>query len=258
MHSKLKYLLLFILPLSLMLTSCDDDDDTPKVLAPGSLTLDIHNNYNSSALALSQEYTTSGNTRLNFSQLRYIISNVKLVADDDTEHAIPDSYYVIEKTPTAERGTVELTDIPAGTYKAITFSVGVDEPVNHSLDLAAGDLKTAQGMSWSWNTGYKFVVAEGQVFDSGTGTWADYKYHIGTDANYRTLTLQLPAPIQVNSQRDSEIMLVAMLQNLFNQVDVAQYRVVMSGTSTATVATQVADNYASMFMVHHAHSMQKD
>lgn len=258
MKSLQRAILYFILPLALLATSCNDDDDAPEVKEPGSVTLDIHNQYNSQALQLNNAYSTSGGTKITFSQLRYIISNIELTAADGSKYKVPDSYHVLEKTSAAERGKVELTDIPADKYTSVTFSVGVDQAVNHSLDLAAGDLKTTSGMAWSWNTGYKFIVAEGQALDPQTDTWEKITYHIGTDANYRTVTLALPTAIEVEKRRTSEVMLVAELSQLFNQVAVLQYKTVMSGVSTAEVATQVADNYASMFTVHHSHSMKME
>ncbi|RIJ33518.1 MbnP family protein [Pontibacter oryzae] len=255
LHKIILYAIL--LPLALFTTSCNDDG-TPGVQEPGSITLDVHNQYNSQALQLDNEYNTSSGTKFKFTQLRYIISNVELTAADGSKYKVPESYYVLEKTSAAERSKVELTNIPAGKYTSVTFSVGVDQAVNHSLDLAAGDLKTTSGMAWSWNTGYKFIVAEGQALDPQTDAWESITYHIGTDANYRTVTLALPTAIEVEKRTTSEVMLVAELSKLFNQVNILQYKTVMSGSATAEVATQVADNYASMFTVHHAHSMKME
>ncbi|ARS34074.1 MbnP family protein [Pontibacter actiniarum] len=252
----LQHILSYILlPLTLLATSCEEND-TPEAKEPGTVTLDIHHTYNSEALQLNQEYATEGGTGIKFRQLRYILSNVVLTTDNGATYKVPDSYYIVEHTPTHTREQVALTGVPAGSYTSVSFAIGVDQTVNHSLDLAAGELATVSGMAWSWNTGYKFIVAEGEAFNAATGAWENYTYHVGTDANYRTVTLALPNALQVEKQTDSQVMLVAETGKLFNQVDVLQYKMVMSGAATAAVATQVAANYASMFSVHHAHSMK--
>lgn len=47
--------------------------------------------------------------------------------------------------------------VPAGTYKGLTFKLGVPESMNHQNQATAESPLNVEGMFWSWLTGYKFL-----------------------------------------------------------------------------------------------------
>lgn len=147
-----------------------------------------------------------------FNRLRYWVSNVKLIDKDNNEHALPDSYYLVEETneiavphlvngeryPATKREDVTVKDIPFGEYKAIKFSIGVDQKYNDNITLTAGELGSLNGMGvsdgWMWFTSYKFLTLAGTMhWAAGTPTSKALSWETGSnelfdgaEKNYRT------------------------------------------------------------------------
>ena len=77
--------------------------------------------------------------------------------------------------PTAKAATLTLSDVPEGSYTEMSYVLGVDSTRNVS-GAQAGALSTANGMFWSWSTGYIMLKAEGTSPNSGTGS---FSFHLG-------------------------------------------------------------------------------
>lgn len=84
--------------------------------------------------------------------------------------------------------------VPAGNYTSVTFSIGVPNEANHSDPTnypAEHPLSEFRGKHWTWNAGYRFIMADGFVDSTQTKDGAmdsPFLYHCGTDALYETLT----------------------------------------------------------------------
>ena len=94
---------------------------------PGSLNLVFENVVNGAPLTMTPAtYTNSSNETYTVNELKYIISNITLIKADNTTYIIypvEDSYFLINEDGSK---TANLSNIPADTYKAITFGFGVD------------------------------------------------------------------------------------------------------------------------------------
>ena len=55
-----------------------------------------------------------------------------------------------------------------------------------------GELDENEGMSWNWNSGYKFYVQNGSYFDSDSLNFQPLKLHIGLDQYINLNQLQKP------------------------------------------------------------------
>jgi len=82
---------------------------------------------------------------------------------------------------------MDIEGLEPGTFTGFTVAVGVDEEANTSIENATGDLDPAgaDGMIWSWNTGYKFIKFEGE-YDAKDGESGDFLFHLGHEENYKT------------------------------------------------------------------------
>ncbi|RNI25795.1 MbnP family protein [Rufibacter latericius] len=233
----------FFLTLVLFTWSCSDDD-APE--SPSTVTISFQHTFDSQPLVLGQEYTNTHGHKVRFNQLRYYISNVKLTRADGSEYAAPNSYHLMEKMADTSKESFDLPEVPAGRYRSITFSVGVDQAHNHSTD-QVGDLDPNHQMAWNWDTGYKFLVAEGQYYNPTEASFKNFIYHIGHDANYRTITLPLPDDWNLTGQNKT-LELITNTKVLFggpNVIDLSAmgFSTVMGGAP----AGLVADNIRQMF-----------
>lgn len=255
----MKKILSAILLASLLFTSCSKDDDTVKVEAEGQLTLRFDAVFGNQDFALDKDFV-SGTKTFNFSKFRYWVSNVALINTKGEAFPIPDSYFLIEETgavavqdgaftyPAKKREDVLLKDIPIGDYQSIRFSVGVDSKFNDNLSLQSGELSQLNGMtnvSWMWMTSYIFSSIGGKVSEGSGATLASRALLVETvlNANYKTVSINLPGSLRISSAKESQIILKVDAEKVMDGVDIMTNPVV--GASKANIMAAVATNYSS-------------
>lgn len=251
----------------LFFVSCKKDDDTaPDPDATGTLILEFEHKFGDNALQFGTNYTNAAGETMTFDLFKYFISNVELVREDNSVYAVPreKSYFLIDHS---NINTLEarIPDVPVGSYKAVRFIIGVDSLTNSKeADLRTGVLDVsgaAQGMYWSWNSGYIFVKVEGTSPQS-TNENKRFRYHIGGFGGYSSPTINnikttevsreggAPIPIQKDRNRVAHIMVdLAVMFNQPNVIAVAE----SSTTMFNAFSVRVADNYANMFKLDHIH-----
>ena len=213
MKTRKNYLLLSVCALAFI--ACSKNDDNP---VANNITLHFNNTFKDNTIILGDATSSTATVNTSaegqvhhFSELKYVISNIRLVKVDGNE--IPYNINDLDKGATvinhAKPQTLDyvLTNIPVGEYKQIKFGLGVKPELN-TLDqvrfpnfyAAAGAYDTE--MHWQWATGYRFTKIEGfydtdhkemSIHTGSTveGTKDDEDtYTQGVDA-YRDITLDL-------------------------------------------------------------------
>lgn len=237
---------------ALVFTSCDKTEikEVEKIVyadQAGSLSLTFDARYGDSDFELNKKYpyqlTSSGGTydlEFDFSRLRYWVSNVKLVDNDNKEHELPDSYYLVEETneiavphlingekyPATKREEVTIKDIPSGEYKAIKFSIGVDQKYNDNIALTAGELGSLNGMGvsdgWMWFTSYKFLTLAGTIhWADGTPTSKALSWETGSNELFdgAEKTVELATPLKIDAQNSGKIIFNVDVKELLSATD---------------------------------------
>ncbi|WP_116788012.1 MbnP family protein [Flavobacterium psychrotrophum] len=202
---------LFLSLTALALASCSDDNDP----AANNVTLAFNNTLGSTAIVLGNANSATATTGTSaagqvhhFSELKYVISNIRLIKDDGTEvpyniNDLDKGATVIDQSKPASLNYL-LANIPAGVYRQLKFGLGI-KPEQNTLDqvrfpnfyAAAGANDTE--MMWEWGAGYRFTKIEGfydadnKVMSIHTGSTvqgAEGNYTQGVNA-YRDITLNL-------------------------------------------------------------------
>ncbi len=171
----------FVLFLGLMvsqLTSCKKKTPTPAVVETGTVTINLNHKWgtaNGSDFKLDTTLVQpdTGDS-LNFTTLEYYVSNFKLKKSDGTWWVHPDSYFLVDLSNPGSL-SLNLTNVPLGTYTDVNFTMGVDSLHNVS-GAQGGALSTTNLMFWSWNSGYIMLKVEGISNNSQTGSFA---FHLG-------------------------------------------------------------------------------
>lgn len=213
MHNLKNYF--FVSVCSIALMSCSKDSQP----VANNVKLHFDNTFDNTTIVLGEKNSTSATVNTSaagqvhhFSELKYVISNIRLVNADGEE--IPYNINNLDQGATvvnqAKPQTLDyvLSNIPAGEYKQIKFGLGVPSALN-TLDqvrfpkfyaeAGANDTK----MMWEWGSGYRFTKIEG-FYDTdnkrlsihtgstveGTNGQPD-TYTQGVDA-YRDIVLTLP------------------------------------------------------------------
>lgn len=239
----------------LFFTSCKKEETV--VVAAGKTSLTFDAKVGSADFALNQNFIINTDT-FNFSQLRYWVSNIVLTKEDGSTYADADSYYLVEETnaiaiqegayiyPAKKRETVALSNVPAANYKAVTFSIGIDQTHNDNLSLTTGELSSLSGMtniSWMWHTSYIFSSLKGTYKPAGSTASTAIKVETGLNNNYKTVTLALPAILKVDGVTANNVALHVDVTKIIDGLNLKTTPVVSA--SAATEMSLVAGNYQS-------------
>jgi len=165
---------------SFMIVSCDKDekdDDTTPTATFGEFNLDMEYVWamSMSPFTLNQMlYHPMTGDSLNFSTMKHYISNIKLKRSNGTYWVANESYHLMDASVPSSL-SLNFTNVPSGEYVAMEVTFGVDSARNVS-GAQVGALDPANGMFWSWTTGYIMIKAEGTSPQSSNGT---FSYHLG-------------------------------------------------------------------------------
>lgn len=177
-----KYSLFSIVAFLFLFTACNNDDDDAAVKGDGTLSIFMDNKLGSTSVKIRDagdrtfDYTDEDGQEINISTYAYYISAIELEGPDGTKHVDPLNvtanedevtgyYHVISSKENSN--VINLTDIEAGTYNKIRFTVGVDES-GVQEGAAGGVLDPAKGAwFWNWNAGYIGFGLEGNASNSG-------------------------------------------------------------------------------------------
>lgn len=263
MNNFKKYLL--VAAVSMAFVSCNNDDIIP---AANNVTLAFKNTFNNTEIVLgnASSSTASVNTSAagqvhRFSELKYVVSNIRLIKADGTEipynaNDLDKGATVIDQAKTTSLNYV-LSNIPKGEYKQIKFGLGVRNDLN-TLDqvrfpafyAAAGANDTE--MMWEWGTGYRFTKIEG-FYDTDNKTMSIHSgstvegtagnYTQGVDA-YRDVTLSLTENAVVG-------------KNAPKITIKADFNKLLSGNTTITLSTGTGMGNNATPNIHTAVQMTK-
>jgi len=251
---------------SLFFMSCEKED-SPISANPDkftTMTIKFDNFFGHHDFEFNKEYSLTNGTKVNLNMLKYFISNIVLhKSGDNSTYVIPQdsSYFLLdESNPNSMNLRIY---VPEGDYTGITFTVGIDSLRNTMpLERRTGVLDVtgvAEGMYWSWNSGYIFVKIEGDYITTEKNGM--FKYHIGLFGGYSTPTVNNVKNVnlsfgrstaQVRVGSDTELHIIADIKKVFegvNAMNLAETPTIMG----APISAKVAENYENMFEFDHIH-----
>ena len=252
--------------LALCLSNCkkdtvkapDPEPEAPMPATAGSLKLLFEAMVGDSGLTLgtSNTYTNQAGNTFNVTMYRYYISNIKITKMDNSIWMEPNSYHLIDHSDDPST-LVTIPNVPFGNYKAIEFMIGVDSARNNS-GAQTGALDAANGMFWSWSSGYIMAKMEGNSPQSTAGA-NKLTFHIGGfSGTNKVMRIVSPSFNSDTAKVSSAISpTIHMANNLLEwfetptPVDFSTLNTIhMAGSSAKTIA----DNYEDMFTVEHIHN----
>lgn len=261
-----KLLPLIVLGTALFFNACKKEETVDTT--PGTVEVELDHRWGTQVFNFNQAIVTPAGDTATFTAFKYYVSNIKLLKDDGTEYALPNSYYLVNHDSAISKA-IKLSNVPAGSYKGVTFSIGVDSLKNVSpLDQRTGVLDPAgagKGMYWAWNSGYIFVKLEGISPSAPLDTPTQKRrfwYHIGgfggysskTINNLKTVTLKsTTTSATVNGSTNPTFHLIVDVKEFFQDptaLSIKNYPVVMF----APYSTTIAENYKDMIRLDHIHN----
>ena len=244
-----KYLLASLVSLSII--SCSEDS----IPVANDVTLEFNNTFGATTIVLGDATSTDAtvNTSVegqvhHFEELKYVISNIRLLNKDGIEivynvNNLDEGATVVDQSK-PETLQYVLTDIPTADYTQIKFGLGVKSDLNTlneesfpAFYAAAGENDTE--MHWEWGTGYRFTKIEGFYGADN----AELSFHSGSTDDgsqgvdaYRDITLDLTENAKVGSSSPKITIKVDFDYLLSGATDV------VLGTDNATPSIHTSNN----------------
>lgn len=242
--------LIFITPVCLLLSACLKDSEVeplkPLPQKYAAVTFDFSPTMNGKPLVTNSGwYSNAEGDSLSVNLFNYYISNVKLVRNDGTFFAEPNSYHLNKHAE--GRHAFTINNVPEGTYSRIDFSIGVDS-IRNSSGAQTGALDVSQGMFWEWNTGYIFFKLEGNYKTASMTEKSGYTYHVGTNTNRMDLSFPLPTVLEVKEGTAPAVHYKVSVDEVFQKPETIRMDEYFAFTGGPQAAV-LAKNYSDMFSV---------
>jgi hypothetical protein len=251
---------------AMMITGCkkkDDHDDHDHGLSgSNAMRMEFTHKVGNQLLALNTgNYTNAHGDQYTVSRFRYYVSNFRFRRTDGTYYTVPSDvntafgYFLIDEAQPSSK-EISIPNIPAGDYNAVEFLIGIDSLRNTS-GAQTGALDPAHGMFWSWNTGYIFLMFEGNSPQSTAANNA-LIFHVGgfkqPHNNIKKVTLTFNGAIAtVRNNISPTIHFIVDVQEIFANPNTISFATL--NTAHMPMATMpLAENYADMIRVDHIHN----
>ena len=242
----MKYI--YILFLALAFSSCTEEKDTPTPQPEQEvqeISFTVSNQANGEDIEfLTKTYTLPSGEEIVVSRLAYILSNFKLVKEDNSEIILDDQYVLINPKFNAPKFT--LKNVPKGVYKAVKFSLGLDSAVNHGdpskYDVDHPLSPVNNSLHWSWAGGYIFTAIEGKLKSNN----ASFVFHLAGAQNRQDYELSLPF---TKNNKSLNASLTMNFDEIFKNPE--EYNLANDGmgthSTTDAVTTKLFDNMGDIF-----------
>lgn len=204
----------------------------------------------------SVNYTNANGDTFKVTKFNYYISNIKLTKSDGSVFKETESYHLVQESNPASKAFT-IANVPYGTYTAISFMIGVDSTRNVS-GAQTGALDQANGMFWSWSSGYIMAKFEGTSPQSPATNHA-LTFHVGGFSGANSV-LKDASPsfngstANVSSTVTPEIHLKTDVSKWFKSSTITNFATTHTIHMPGAAAKSIANNYANMFSVEHIHN----
>lgn len=256
-----KYAVMVLLAATLL--SCSSDDETATISGEGNLTIEFDNAYNTSDLLLeTTTYSANNPEEIKINAVKYIVSNIKLEDDNGNIFVYPknESYFIVNESDVSSQ-FISLKNVPAANYTKLTFGIGVDQEKYQQGAEGQGaflEQATEEGMMWSWQAGYKFLVYEGLFTSTEFPEETAFAIHMGSHGsaldNYKEVTVNLPVSAKLRTNKTPEIHVISDVSKILNGPNKLYLEEKSQIHVDPEKAPLIAENATTMFSVDHVHN----
>lgn len=268
MKKNILYILSILVIPAMVITGCkkkekdDDNNGGGTLTGTNTMRMDFTHKVGAQLLALNTgNYTNANGDQYTVSRFRYYLSNFRFRKTDGTYYTVPSDvntdfgYFLIDEDNASSKN-ISIPGIPAGDYDAVEFLIGIDSLRNCS-GAQVGALDPANGMFWSWNSGYIFMMFEGNSPQS-TAAGNALIFHAGgfkdPANNIKKVTLTFNgAKATVRNNISPEIHFIVDVSELFSNPNTINFAT-LNTAHMPMACMPIAQNYADMIRVDHIHN----
>lgn len=247
----MKFLQLFLLCAMIALFSaCDKDEPQTE----NNFTLTLKSTYDGAALEKYKNYPY-GDRMVQWSKFNTFLSDLILIKKDGGEQRLSDIEWV-DFTPdlSPDNKAVEVSfkyTVPAGDYTGLKIGYGVRSDLNAKKpnEFTPQHPLYRENEYWTGWQSYIFTKVQGTYDLDGAGDpESTLTYHCGSDAVYRTATLNMDIPVTGQS---GAVTVEFDLKKLFTNngvlldLTIPENRNTSHNASNITLGAKVMDNFAN-------------
>lgn len=224
--------LFIFISFALFIASCKKDTSVMESSISeneGTAFLSLHHKFGDQDFYLDSIYVLDDGKRVRFNNIGFYLSGIQLKNEKDS-HNFEDKYLLCRVYQTE----YELGKLKPGNFNKISFDVGIDSLTNHGdPSVYPSDHPLAlqlQSMHWGWNSGYVFIMLEGEAdtTSSGSGDFdRSFFYHIGSHLLF-TESLSFNKNIQIIKSEKTFIELDIDYKKVFLNLNVKTHFVTMT------------------------------
>lgn len=203
----------------------------------------FHTMIGNQPLALDSNYTTLFGDTFSITKFKYYISHISFFTADGKEETITDNYFLIDEGDSSSK--IITLQIATKAFTQLRFLIGVDSAKNVG-GVQTGALDPANGMFWTWNSGYIMAKLEGKSPQS-KAPFGNITYHVGGFSAKENVARVIS--LHVNQNMKSEININVDLNKWFNGPHPIKISNESFCMSSGKMAMEIADNYANMFSI---------
>lgn len=212
------------------------------------LKVNVKPKFNGELISFDSVYHNISGYRIRFSDIKFYMTYAKVGNGTDWTDA-----YSVAKYDYSESTELFTAEVSPGTYSQLRFDVGVDSIRNHSDPASYPsdnplNIVSSSGMFWTWNTGYIFVVIEGQYDTDSLGTGmptVNFSYHLGLDEFLRTNTQSVNMNLveKMTTEVDYELNMDQFFYNSTDTLDIDANPIIHSTVGQLAITEMLSDNF---------------
>ncbi len=222
-----------------------DNNDGSCEYAMGTVMMHFHPKWGDDPFTYGTDYTLDDGRMINFSIVRFYMSQFVLTDDAGNTTNLEDTY----RQFAVGTEMYSLGSVNTGNYTNLRFTIGIDQETNTSDptlwpsdNVLSIDYPTFD--HWNWNMGYVFMKVEGSV-DGSTpmsgSTDSTMIYHIGTENFARTI--DIPTTVSLVEGGTAMFHIDVDVKDIFTGLDMSTDFDTHTGNNMP-LAALVADNFA--------------
>lgn len=244
------------------IAACTKDDDTTDEPDPNANKAGIQLSYDfdfgTEPFNLNQAYVLDSGGTVRFTLATFYLSQPALMDDAGTATPLMPEYLIVRPDDISDDlGTVE-----PGHAHMFRLSIGIDEATNtengangrQPTDFTDPDhplAPQAEGMYWSWASGYIFVKIEGEVDYESDGVYDNtFKYHLGTNPFRKDRSTMLHTSLDAGQTLD--INLKVDYEKFLEDVNMRTEILTMSMGDQRPLAEKMMNQFDSAVSFSHA------
>ncbi len=195
-------------------------------------------------LLFDETYTNRFGEPFIINKFRYYISNLVVTGANGVVANQADTYYLVNEADSLSK----IITVPLNTaITSISFTVGVDSIRNVS-GVQTGSLDPANGMFWTWNSGYVFAKLEGQS-DSSQAPAHSFTWDVGGFRKNENALRKVELLVNKSNVYTDTLVINADILKWFDAVHPLHIAQSPTCHQPGKLAMQLADNYSAMFSI---------